>query len=316
MRSSTRKSVLFAAVATGLVVSGGAALADWPERQVEILVHSGAGSSTDIMARTLAKALKEVTDQNIVVTVRGRDALSVLLRAEPDGYTLATHTRSLLGDIASDQSSVGLDELVWVERLLGESYILAVLTDSPYQTAEELFEAAKSNPGALSMATYRTNSTHQLSALELVKSAGGEFTVVPYDSGSETVVALLGGNVDVVATNPSNVLQHIEAGTVRGLVVTASERLPLLPEVATADELGYGVVSYHWRGLVTDVDVPAQTISEMNSAIDRAIATNIWQDYVSSTGLDNLAMGSGKADASAKAEFATVQELLADVGNK
>lgn len=315
MNVLSKMSILAAVSAAGLAGLTTAALAEWPEKQVEILVHSGAGSSTDTMARTLANALKEVTDQEIVVTVRGRDALPVLLRSEPDGYTLSTHTRSLLGDIASGKASTSLDELVWVERLLGETYIFAVQADSPHQTAEDLFAAAKADPTSLSMATYRTNSTHQLSALELNKAADADFTIVPYDSGSETVVALLGGNVDAVATNPSNVLQHIEAGTLRGLVVMASERLPLLPDVPTASELGLGVVSYHWRGLVADADVPQGTIAEINAAIDRAIETDVWQEYIVSTGLDNLAVGSAEADASAKAELSMVRDLLAEVGN-
>lgn len=299
-------------IAAGLMLALGAgpALAEWPERNVTIMVHSGAGSSTDVMARTFARALTEATGENVVVTVRGRDTLPALVRAEPDGYTLATHTRSLLGDIASGASSYTHDDIQWIERLLGETYIFAVRSDSPYTTAEELFAAAKENPGSVTMSTYRSRSTHQLAALRLNAAAGAEFNIVPYDSGSETVVALLGGNVDVVATNPSNLLQHVEAGTVRGLVVTSDERLDLLPDVPTALELGLGVESYHWRGIIGSAEIPAEIVAEISDAFDEAIVTDVWQQYLSDVQLQDLSVGPEMANEMAKKELMEVDELL------
>lgn len=313
-----RISVRLIAILIGasLVTFSSVARAAWPEKDVLLFVHSGAGSATDVMARAFAKALEEVSGKNVIVAVKGRDAMAAVLKANPDGYTFSTQTQSMLGELATGRTSYTLDDFQWIAGLVGETYILAVRADSPYKTAQDLFTAARKAPGDITMSTYRAGSTHQMAILLLNKKANAKFNIIPYDSGNETVVAMLGGNVDVVGTNPSNVVQHIEAGKARGLVVTSAKRLNQLPNVPTAQELGIDVTEFLWRGIIAKKGIPASVLAEMDSAIEKATATDVWRQYVKKAQLESLLLNHAAIDKLAHNDLEDVKDLMSSLKGK
>ena len=297
-------------LAFGGLLNATGAEAAWPERDVTVLVHSGAGSSTDRMARAFAKAAEEVTGKNFIVVVKGRDAVPALLKAKADGYMVSTQTRSLLGSLATGRTSYTADDLQWIARLVGETYCLAVRSDSKYKSLKDLFAGAKADPGSVTMATYKTGSTHQISALLLNDAADVKFNIIPFNSGSKTVTAMIGGNVEVVATNPSRMLQYVKAGKARVLTVTSDARHEKLPDVPTARELGYDVVQFHWRGLIGKKGIPASTLAEMEAAIKKITRSKTFQTFIDQQGLSDLYMGPEALTMAAKDDLKEVVRII------
>jgi len=164
------------------------------------------------------------------------------------------------------------------------------------------------------MSTYKAGSTHQMSVLLLADMAGAQFNPIPYKSGNETVVAMLGGNVDVVGTNPSNVFQHVEGGKARALLVTSAQRLKRLPDVPTAIELGMDTTQFHWRGIIAKRGIPTETLFEMNAAFARAVKSDIWQDYIKKVQLEDLFLGFEGINEYAENDMVDVKRLGKKMG--
>lgn len=290
------------------------AAAEWPAKTVTILVHSEAGSSTDIMARALAQGLESVTGGNFVVSARGREAMPALLNAEADGHTFATQTRSFLPELMQAHSPFAPEDFQWVANLVGESFTYGVREDDPIESFEDLVERSRANPHAITMSTFATGSMHQLSALILNEAAGIEVNIVPYNSGSDLVIAMLGGNIDVAATNPSRLIQQVEAGEARALVVTSPERHPGLPGTPTAVELGYDVLQAHWRGLIAKAGTPEDVLSEIDAALAAAIETEAFANYIATEGLEMTYMGPEEVSAYVEEEMETIAPRLEAMG--
>lgn len=321
MFSEKRREGVLKSALVGLTVCVAAATAfnneasaAWPEKDVTLLVHSKAGSSTDVMARAIAKAIENVTGKNVVVVVKGRDALIALQKAKADGYTLATQTRSFLGSLASGRSHFPAEDFQWVSRLIGETYALGVRADSPWKTAQDLIEDAKKRPGDIKLSTFRPGSTHQISALSLAKEMGTDFNVIPYDSGSKLVIAMLGGNVDVAGTNPSRLIEYMTAGKARALVVMSDKRHDKMPDVPTARELGFPIEQYHWRGLVGKSGIPEQTLKEIDAVMEKVAREPSFVEYVEKEGLDMLVQGHAELSASVESEIVEVKKIMTELG--
>ncbi len=308
------RRLLFGLAAGAAMLLPGHAQAAWPERDVTLLVHSGAGSSTDVMARALAKSIENVTGKNVVVIVKGKDAMAALQKANADGYTLSTQTRSFLADLASGRSPFPAEQFQWVARLIGETYAYGVQASSPYKTFADLVAVAKKNPNTISMSTFRTGSTHQIAAVVLNDRAGADFNIIPYNSGSDLVIAMLGGNADVAATNPSQLFEQIAADKARALVVLSAKRHERLPDVPTAKELGYDVEQYHWRGLIGKTGIPEATLNEIDAVMEKAIQDVTFQDYVRKGGLDMLAQGHNELTGEINKELPEIRGIMQRLG--
>jgi tripartite-type tricarboxylate transporter receptor subunit TctC len=297
-----------------LTVTGTQAWADWPDKPVTIFVHSGAGSSTDLMARAFAKAAEEVTGQPFVVEVKGKETMPALQRAKPDGYTLATQTRAFLGELAMGTGFYKPEDFQWVDRLVGEIPVFAVRADSPYQTFADIVKAAKAQPHTVRLATYTAGSTVWADSMKVAKAAGVDFNVVPFGSSSETVVAMLGGNADIAATYPSQMVQAVEAKKARVLIVAGADPLPLLPGAATLKQLGYDVVLSHWRGLIAKKGVPDDVLKQIDAVASKVVQTDTFKDWAKLAGVDIQYLGHDEAETKAEAEYKDIVDAFKDQG--
>lgn len=292
----------------------GEALADWPEKPVTIFVHSGAGSSTDLMARAFAKAAEEVTGQSFIVEVKGKETMPALHRAPADGYTLATQTRAFLGELAMGAGFYKPEDFQWIDRLVGEIPVFAVRADSPYKTFAELVAAAKEKPGTVSLATYSAGSTVWADSMKVATAADASFNIIPFGSSGETVVAMLGGNADIAATYPSQMVQAVEAGKARVLVVAGEKQLPLLPGAPTLKELGYDVVLSHWRGLIGRKGIPDDVLAQIDAVAQKTVETDTFKDWAKLAGVDIEYLDHNAAQAKADAEYQEITKSFKDAG--
>lgn len=221
--------------------------AGWPEKPINLIVSMGAGGDGDTMIRLIAPALeKELGTQIAITNVAGGNgsiAMDQLMNStEPDGYTfLVNNTAALAANPAT-----GLVDYTWDEacepvavyaKHSGE--ILWVRKDSPYQTLEDAVAASQENPDKITLGISMGGSVYAASIM--LQQAGGKFALVDAGDGSDRIVSLLGGQVDIADAGYGIGKEYIESGDLRPLCTLMGSRSAALPDVPAANESGYDV---------------------------------------------------------------------------
>ena len=136
-----------------------------------------------------------------------------------------------------------------IARFTADPTVLAVRADSPWNTLAEFVADARKRPGAITYGSSGNYGTMHVPMEMFAASAGIKLLHVPYTGAGPAVVALLGGNVDALASGPSTVIQHVKAGKLRVLASWGDKRLASLPDVPTLTESGYDAVFFQWAAL-------------------------------------------------------------------
>jgi tripartite-type tricarboxylate transporter receptor subunit TctC len=285
--------------------SGGEAAADYPSENLRLLVPYTAGGPTDIAARALGRYMEQELDQTVVVEnlpgASGATAYQQLINSEADGYTLSmtalptavlNYLANEVGYTREDFAPVGV-----VTRV--PSGIL-VPAESPYQDLEALFEAARSDPDAVTVGTPGATNTHAAETRRITQLYDVPLTVVPFEGNSEVQTALLGGNVAAGFVNLSqDMLPAIESGDLRVLAVGSEERLPYV-DAPTFVELGYPELTQSTTtfGVIAPAGTPDEVVSTLEDTLRSATEDPevvealderyVPEEFIGSDGLEEL----------------------------
>jgi tripartite-type tricarboxylate transporter receptor subunit TctC len=224
-----------------------AAVEEWPTQPVEIVVPFNAGGDTDFHARTYAKYLEPILGQPVVVVnVSGANGSAGTIQvrdSDPDGYTaLFFHDSMLMNKVVgvTDFAQESLD--VVAAGVMDNSYILAVNANSPYQSLDDLIQAAKEAPGDITYASSVGGYTYYVGR-QIEELTGVDFNIVDAGGGTDRNAALLAGKIDT-NVNPYGVMKpYIDSGDFRVLAVFSEARSSLFPDVPTAVEQGYNIIA-------------------------------------------------------------------------
>ena len=244
----------------------------WPEREVNMVVNYGAGGNTDGASRELARAMSLDLGRPVVVTNRagalGTLAPAWLTQQRPDGYTLGVVTYSAVA-ITPHLMAVPYktEDFAFVGAYGRFRYGVVVRADSPYRSLQDLVAAAKLKPVFFGAPSAPNN----LAMFDLGRVTGSKFEQVSYRSGSETVVALLGRQVEVIVQNPSDVASQIEAGELRLLASASPVRWPEYPDIPTMKEAGYEVEIDSWLGLAVPKGTPSEVVARLERSMTIAM---------------------------------------------
>ena len=282
------RRLIFVLAAGSVLAAGPAARAqEYPSKPVEWIIPFTAGSGADIFARTLATLMEKQLGQTVVPVNKpgGSTAIGVsyVLGQPADGHVLFSNSSTLslfIGHKLSQGSSpLQPADIKPVYRIDGLPILLVVPADSPFATLEDFVEFAKTNPNQLKIGGAGRNSTHHFAALNFAKAADLKYAWVPYEGGADSVVALLGKNIDGIFSTFDNVEQHIAAGTLRALAVASQDR-SLLPQTPTFTELGYNVEVRLWRGIFVRAGVPEAVVAKLEDAIQKSLADPEWAAFM------------------------------------
>lgn len=248
--------------------------AEYPSEDITMVVAQPAGSSTDITGRAVAQCYQEELGQTVVVEnvagASGALGTSEVVSSEPDGYTIGMSTVSSLAQPALTEG-VGYDRdsFETIGSSTQQAAILAVREDSEYETAEQFFEAAKGNPGELSVSQGGATTPQGIELDRLIDIHGVEVNNVPFNGAAESVNAVVGGNADAVLTAGDPIVSRIESGELRALAVGSEKRLPYLPDTPTLAELGYEdlTLSSSTFGLIVPQGTPPEIIQTLESTL-------------------------------------------------
>lgn len=273
-----RFSPLMAIAAMALFAAPGAyAQTDYPDKPIRLIVPWAPGGATDVIARMVGQHLGERLGQPVVIENRsgagGNIGTASFVREKPDGYTLLMTTSSTHGINSHLYASPGFDvdnDFAHVAFVGSIPNVLEVPEKSQFQTAEELLEFARENPGKLNYGSAGVGSSQHLAAAQLIHSAGIDITHIPYKGSGPAVTDLLGSNLDLMLDTGS--LNHVKNGNLRALAVASRERLKELPDVPTFDELGLkDMYAAAWYGVATHADVPREIVNKLNQEINTVL---------------------------------------------
>ncbi len=295
-----------------------------PEKSVEIIIGTSPGGPQDRLGRTLQKVLQESRLVDVPVSVEnkpgggGAVALAALAQ-RTGGSTLMINAPTMLNNQITGKSPLPYTDFTALAILGIEYECVAVRADSPLKSAKELVDRLKKDPSALSVSigTSLGNAGHLAYALAM-KAAGVDIKklkTVAFNSAGDGITALLGGHIDLASTPPSAVLQHVQAGKLRVLALTAPTRAHgELANVPTWKELGVNSTHEVWRGLIGTRGMTRAQIAYWDDVLGRLVKTDAWKKELELTQIENVYRNSAETVKYLKAEYDESRVILTDLG--
>ena len=277
------------ATALSTLTLAASAQSAWPDRAITMIVPFPPGGVADTVARPVAEALSRELKQTVVVENKagsgGALGIGQAARAAPDGYTvlLSLSSISILPEadkLLERKPAYTLDQFVPIARFTADPTVLVVRAEAPWKTLAEFVAAAKAAPGKYNYGSSGNYGTMHVPMEMLKQQAGFRMTHIPYTGAGPAIVALLGGQVDALASGPSTVVQHIRAGKLRALAHWGDRPLAALPEVASLKQYGYPVQFAQWSALFVPSQTPLEIVARLRAAaakvaVDPAVVQTI-----------------------------------------
>ena len=270
------RSLAFAALFTAT-----AAMAEYPEKPITIVVPFAAGGPTDKVARDLAEVLRKgLNNQTIVIDnvggAGGTLGAAKVAKASPDGYTLLLHHIGMATSPALYRNLPykTLDDFEYVGMINEVPMTLVGRSTLPANNFAELRKWIDANKGKINLANAGLGAASHLCGLLFQQAVGVEMTTVPYKGTAPAMTDLLGGQVDIMCDQTTNTTQQIESGKIKAFAVTTSKRLttPALAKLPTLDESGLkGFNVTIWHGLYAPKGTPKAALDKINAALRGAL---------------------------------------------
>ena len=229
---------------TLMIAADAQAQEQFPLRPIQVIVPATAGGPVDTAVRMIEPALSSALGKPVVLLNRpgasGTVGLQAVATAEPNGYIVGQGVNSIftITRISGTAVPFTLDNFTLLGNYATDVSVLAVSADAPWNTLDDLIAYVHSNPGKLNYASAGVGTVSALSMQALAHHFKLEMTAVPFQGGAQLTVAILGRQVDVGMVPYSTGAAMFQEKKLRALITTASDRLPLLPDVPTMVEKG------------------------------------------------------------------------------
>ncbi len=276
---------LAGAMGVALALCAGSAFAQadaskYPSKPIRLVIPFPAGGGTDTMGRLIAKGMQENWGQTVIVDnvagASGQIGAAQVAKADPDGYTVMLSITSLIQH-PSLYKSLSYDvykDFTPISMLAYSSDLVMVPSSSPYNSVEDLVNAARKNPGKITIGSYGTGTTSHLNIGLFQLLTDTQTIHVPYRGASPEVIDLMGGQLDAAFVDVTSARPHLDSGKVKTLAVTGTSRISAAPDAPTMGELGYK--GYEGSGFFA-VFVPAKTpdaiVEKLSQEVNRIIKT-------------------------------------------
>jgi len=252
----------------------------YPSRPVTMIVPFPPGGVADIVGRPLAAVMEKMLKQPVIVVNRtgagGAVGMAAVAKAAPDGYTILMGLSSISIFPVSDRingktPAYEMKEFAPIALVTADPTVLVVRADSPYKTLKDFVDAAKANPGKINYSSSGVYGTLHVAMEIFANAAGIKLFHIPYQGGGPAVTALLGGQVEALASGPAAAIGQIKGGKMRALASWSDKRLALLPDLPTFKELGYDAEFYIWAGVFAPAATPGPVLARLREAVRNSV---------------------------------------------
>jgi putative tricarboxylic transport membrane protein len=321
------RSKTFFVVAAFVLASGTAfAQGAWkPERNIEIVVGSSAGTGTDRTARLIQKIWQEQKAVPVPAAVvnkpggGGAVSWAYLGPKAGDGHYLLVTSYNLVTNHITGRSNVTYSDFTPISLLISEYIGFAVKADSPFKTLGDLAKALREDPGSVTIGTSSSaGGANHIAVGLLAKAAGADvkkLKVVIYNGGGEALAATLGGHVTLWVNSASSLAAPHAAGTMRTLAIASPQRLPgALANLPTATEAGLKVVADNWRLVIAPKGLSTAQVAYWDNTFRSLTQSKEWNEDLAAAQMSNSYRNSADTTRYIAAEYGDIKEILTELG--
>ena len=306
-------------LALGLAVALPApvALAEFPEKSIEFVIPFGAGGGADIEGRVLADEMSKVLGVPVIPVNKpgagGAVTYTYVKNAEPDGYTLAWNSTSILTTTNIGNVPFKHDALDHIGRVEYQPMSFAVRADAPWQDLQAFLADCKAKPNTLKVSNSGAGSATHIGALSLMGAAGCEVVHLPVGIKRRNA-SVLSGEADAMVAPLTGAIRLAKAKKLRLLATLGGERNAAIPEVPTAWELGIDARLDLFRGLSVPANTPAAVKEKLAEAMAEAATSPAFMKLADDVGFTVAPMPVEAFEALLEAEDAKVKAIMQDAG--
>ena len=320
-RMTLAQGLLFAVLSGAIGIAQAAA---FPDRNVLMVVAGNPGGGLDLFGRALERTM---LDTRLLPTgfvlkhmggAGGNLAKSYVHQRSGDQHTLYVESNRIYVNKLVGTTQLDHHDLTPIARMITEYLVWVVRADSPFKSAKDVLDKLKANPGSVVFGVGTVPSNDQMNVLRPALAYGinpKQIKIVPFKSGGDLMIQLLGGHVPVISTGLSEAIEQVKAGRARVLVVSSPKPLEGdLARVPTWRSMGIGVEILHWRGLFAPPGVPAGTVKYWDQTLSKTVQTASWKKALDRHGWFNAYAGSAQFRKDLDLEIKVYAEILTQLG--
>ncbi|QFT84622.1 Tripartite tricarboxylate transporter family receptor [Halomonas sp. THAF12] len=265
------------------------ALADYPEKKIDLIVGYAAGGGTDVMARTVAPFLEEYLGNDAAVVVKnmpgasGQIGVTAVAQADPDGYTIGTYNLpGMMARTLDRDADYSADSFSYLANVVNDPNVIVTPKSSDIDTMDELVAAAQERDGAVTVSMSSLGGDDHFFLIRLSEATDAEYTIVPFSGSAPARSALMGGHVTMGIINLSEVVNFRDELNVLG--IATEERSDLLEDVPTFAEQGYDITNGSRRGFIAPAGLPEDVEASLITAFEKTYEDPEFQQAMLSSG--------------------------------
>jgi len=255
--------------------------AEFPTKEVQIIIPWSAGGATDLIFRALGATTGKYLGQAVVVVNKPGGAGAVgyteAMKAQPDGYTLTSGITPLTILPHNVKTAFTYKDFEPVINVVKDPGMFLVRSDAPWKSLNEFLDYAKKNPDMITVGNSGAGGGVHLIALAFEKAAGVKFNHIPFAGGGPSVTALLGGHVNADSVSPPEGIEHVKAGKLKIIALFSETRFEMFPDVPTVKEQGVDFAMGQWRGLIAPKGTPPDVIKKLHDAFKKGMDDPVFQ---------------------------------------
>ncbi|MFS4436613.1 Bug family tripartite tricarboxylate transporter substrate binding protein [Paracoccaceae bacterium GXU_MW_L88] len=262
------------ALTGAMVLFASAAAAEYPEKPIEVIVGFSAGGGTDVMARTVAPFIEKYLGDGASVVVKntpgasGQIGVTEVAGSDPDGYTIGTYNLpGMMARTLDREADYDAESFAYLANVVNDPNVIVTSKRSGLDTIDKLLEAAKAEPGAITVGMSSLGGDDHFALNKLQNLTETEFTIVPFRGSAPARTALLGGHVAMGILNISEVASFQDEINVLG--VAQEERSDFAPDVPTLQEQGVDLINGSMRGFVAPAGLPEDVEAKLLEAFQQ-----------------------------------------------
>ncbi len=293
-------------------VVGSAQAQTYPSKPIEFVGQSSPGGGTDLFMRNITGLLdkEKIFSQPLFISNRvgggGAIAYNYIKSKRGEPHVIMTiATGGVLNAASRPELDLPLDIFTPLAMFATDPQVVAVRAESKFQTFKDLIEAAKREPGTITVGITGPTGTARLAFHIIERATGTKFKYVSFKGGGEAVLATLGGHIETTGENMSEMLPLVESKKMRVLAVTGERRFVQAPDIPTAKELGFNIIAATGRGFAMPAAVPKEAAAAMGAALKRVYDSQAYKEYSHRNMFDNNYL-----DAAAFAKYLAVNRVV------